>query len=270
MYVSVLNEAGAPVPDLGPSDFIVREDNVAREVLRVGPATDPFTLAILVDNSVAASRYINDMRGALEAFVTTMTEAPEIKGRSELAIISLADRPTIVTDYTIETPLLIKGIGRIFAQRNAGTLLLEGIIDTSKGLKKREAARPVIVAITTEGPELSGRFYQFVLTPLYESGAAFHAIVVGPPSNSITDSANQRGRVLDEGTKNTGGRRENILTSMALKGKLGEVANELLHQYRITYAHPESLIPPESVTVSAAKPGLIARGTLIKERQAKP
>ena len=34
MYVSVLDEAGAPVPDLGPSDFIVREDNATREVLR--------------------------------------------------------------------------------------------------------------------------------------------------------------------------------------------------------------------------------------------
>ena len=38
MYVSVVDEAGAPVPDLGPSDFIVREDDVAREVLNVVPA----------------------------------------------------------------------------------------------------------------------------------------------------------------------------------------------------------------------------------------
>ena len=38
MYVSVLDDAGAPVPDLGPADFIVREDNVAREVLKVAPA----------------------------------------------------------------------------------------------------------------------------------------------------------------------------------------------------------------------------------------
>jgi len=270
MYVSVLNEAGAPVPDLGPSDFIVREDNVAREVLRVGPATEPLTLAILVDNSAAATNYVRDMRPALEAFVTTMTGPSEIRGKNEIAIIALADRPTILTDYTIEVPALMTGINRIFAQRNAGTLLLEAIIDTSKGFKKREAARPVILAITTEGPELSGRFYNFVLTPLYDCGAAFHAIIVGPPSGSITDSANQRGRVLDEGTRNTGGRRDNILTSMALKGKLAEVANELLHQYRITYAHPESLIPPESVTVTAAKPGMVARGTLIKERQAKP
>src|SRR5580765_1048161 len=39
MYVTVVNAAGAPVPDLGPPDFVIREDNVSREILRVAPAT---------------------------------------------------------------------------------------------------------------------------------------------------------------------------------------------------------------------------------------
>ena len=60
----------------------------------------------------------------------------------------------------------------------AKRLLLEAIIETSKKLKKREAQRPVIVAITTEGPELSDRYYDLVLAPLKDSGAAIHAIVV--------------------------------------------------------------------------------------------
>jgi hypothetical protein len=38
----------------------------------------------------------------------------------------------------------------------------------------------------------------------------------------------------------------------------------------VTYARPQSLIPPERVTVSAAKPGVIARGTLIKEEKGRP
>src|SRR5881394_2759371 len=40
LYVSVVNDAGAPVPNLGPADFIVREDNVTREVLKVAPADE--------------------------------------------------------------------------------------------------------------------------------------------------------------------------------------------------------------------------------------
>ena len=54
MYVSALTEAGAPLPDLGPSDFVVREDNLAREVLKVEPAVDPMQIAILVDTSQGA------------------------------------------------------------------------------------------------------------------------------------------------------------------------------------------------------------------------
>ena len=56
IYASVLDAAGAPVLDLGPSDFIVREDNLAREILKVEPATTPMQVALMVDTSTAASR----------------------------------------------------------------------------------------------------------------------------------------------------------------------------------------------------------------------
>jgi hypothetical protein len=57
---------------------------------------------------------------------------------------------------------------------------------------------------------------------------------------------------------------------MALGAKLTQLANELTHQYRVTYARPQSLIPPERVTVAAAKPGLTARGTVVKDKQGRP
>ena len=40
IYASALDQSGAPVPSLGPTDFVVREDKVAREILAVTPATD--------------------------------------------------------------------------------------------------------------------------------------------------------------------------------------------------------------------------------------
>jgi hypothetical protein len=43
-----------------------------------------------------------------------------------------------------------------------------------------------------------------------------------------------------------------------------QVATELTHQYRVTYARPQTLIPPEQVTITAAKPGLTVRGTQMK------
>jgi hypothetical protein len=270
MYVSVVDESGAPVPHLGPADFIVREDNVAREILRVGPATEPMQLVLLVDNSVAARDYTVDIRRGLHDFVNAMMGPSDIIGKNRMAITTLADRPTIVTDYTSDVSELNKGVDRIFPQPNSGTLLLQGIIDVCRGFKAHEASRPVIVAITTEGPEFSDRYFDLVLNPLKDSGAAFHALVVGPPSSDTGDAARNRGIVLDQGTRESGGRRENLLSSMSLPGRLTSLAAELTHQYLVTYAHPQSLIPPEHVTVSATRPGLTARGTLARDQGSRP
>src|SRR5205823_3820647 len=109
-----------------------------------------------------------------------------------------------------------------------------------------------------------------VLGPLHDSGAAYHALVVGPLSSSVNTNARERGVVMDEGTRETGGRRDNLLTSMALSARLKEFAAELTHQYRVTYARPESLIPPERVVVSTPRPGVTARGTPTRERQDRP
>ena len=267
MYVSVLNEAGAPVPDLGPSDFIVREDNVAREVLRVAPAEAPMQVAVLVDNSAAARDDIADIRRALPEFVDAMTASAAAGRKNELSIIAVGERPTIITDYTPDRAQLQKGIGRIFAQPMSASYLLEGVIEVSRGFKKREAQRPVIVAIATEGPEYSSRHFDLVLRPLHDAGAAFHALVLGSPSSDISDDANNRNVVLAEGTRTTGGRYDNLLASSALPAAMKRVAAELAHQYLVTYARPQSLIPPDRVTVNAARSGMTARGILIKAQQ---
>jgi VWFA-related protein len=267
MYVSALNEAGAPVPDLGPSDFIVREDNLAREVLKVEPAVDPMQIAVLVDTSQAARNHISHMRTALPPFVAALTSGAV---KNEVAIIAIGERPTVFTNYTSQQTELKKGIDRIWSVQGSGTYLLDGIVETSQGFKKREARRPVIVAIVTEGPELSNLHHDQVTDALRANLAAFYSIAIGRPSTSLSDEMRERNMVLDEAPRLTGGRREELLTPMALGGKLTQIADDLTHQYKVTYAHPQSLIPPERVTVTAAKPGITARGTLIKEDKARP
>jgi hypothetical protein len=270
MYVSVVDEAGVPVSTLEPADIVIREDNVAREILRVEPATDPLQVEILVDNSQAARDYINDIRNALPAFVNALT-IPTASGRhNEVGLVAFGDRPTILAEPSIDSAQVRKGIDRIFSLRDSGSYLLDAVIDVSKGFKKREAMRPVIVTLTTEGPEFSNRHYELVLTALHDSGAAFHVLVIGPMSSDLSDDARNRAIVLDRGPRETGGRFEQLLTSMAIAPKLTQLANELKHQFKVIYARPQSLIPPEHVTVTANKPGLVARGTLVKEPQTRP
>ena len=258
VYVSVLDDAGVPVDEFGPSDVIVREDNVSREVLRVVPADEPMQIAVLVDNSQAAGPFIRDYRQGLPAFIAELSD-PTYGGGHQVAIVAVAERPTMLTDYTVDQDELRKGVDRLFSMSGSGSYLLDGIIEISRGLEKRGARRPVIVAITTEGPELSGRHYDQVLEPLRESGAALHVIVLGNWSNQSYD----RSHVLEVGPRETGGSRSSLFVGSALTNRLKQLGAELSRQFQVTYARPQSLIPPERVTVTAARPGLTVRGTTI-------
>jgi hypothetical protein len=261
MYASVVDEAGAPVADLGPSDFLVREDNVAREVLRVAPADAPMQIAVMVDNSQAAREFIRDIRVGVEGFVTDMMNGT----KHQISIIALAERPTILADTSSDRAQVLKGVYRIFEQRDSASYLLDGVIEVSRGFRRREAQRPVMVVVTTEGPEYSRRRWEDVIAPATDIGAAFHVVVLGPPNNDISEDARNRSAVLDQGPRLTGGSRESLLVGSALPAALKRLAAELRSQYLVTYARPASLIPPERVTVSATRPGLTARGTLVKE-----
>jgi hypothetical protein len=261
LYVSVVNEAGAPVTDLGPSDLVVREDNVAREVLRVEPAQTPMQIAVMVDNSQAARDFIRDIRVGVEAFVNDMMNGT----RHQLSIVAVGERPTILAEFTGDRAQVLKGVTRIFEQRQSANYLLNGLMEVSRGFARREAERPVIVAVTTEGPEYSSRYWEDVLRPVRNASAALHVIVLGSPSNDISEDARNRSAVLDQGPELTGGLRESLLVGSALPGALKRLAAELRSQLLVTYARPPALIPPERVTVTTTRPGLTARGTPARE-----
>src|SRR5215213_1024800 len=65
VFVGVTNSRGIPVTGLGAADFTVREDNVAREVLRVAPTSAPSHIALLVDNTEQVNPALLELRTGL-------------------------------------------------------------------------------------------------------------------------------------------------------------------------------------------------------------
>jgi hypothetical protein len=267
IYASVLNKAGAPVPDLGASDFVVREDNLSREVLRVEPATAPMQVALLVDNSQRSNANMRDIREATNELIKGMTGTPV---KNEVAVIAVAERPTILVDYSTDQAKLLKGAGPLFTQPNSGAYMLDAIFETARAFKKREATRPVIVAIATNGPELSTRYRDQVIGAVKDAGASFHVVMVGtPPTDVLTSEGRERAYIFSEGTEQRGGRYDNVLAASALPDRMKQVANELTHQYLVTYARPQTLIPPEHVTIAGKNPDLTVRGTPVNAKETR-
>jgi Ca-activated chloride channel homolog len=253
IYVSVLDNKGAPVQGLTVGDFAVREDNIPREVLKVGPATESMTVALLVDDSQAASAGVQMIRDGVRSFIKALD------GKAEIALISFGERPTILVDYTTDQKRLETAANRLFPRSGAGSYLLDAIVDVSKGIQKRKPARPVMVVLMLEDVEFSNRYYEQVLSELDKSGAAMHVVAIGDPSTGTADEIRNRNIVIAEGTERTGGRRDQLLAISATEDHMKQLAAELLNQYVVTYARPDTLIPPEKVDVSATKPGLKVR-----------
>jgi VWFA-related protein len=253
LYVGVVDARGNAVTGLTAKDFAVREEGVAREVLRAEPATEPIDLVLLVDDSQAATAAIPNLRDGLTRFIDKM------QGKGTIGIVTVGERPMSVVERSKDTAALQKGVKRIFARRGAGAYLLEGINEVVRGFRRRPGTRPTIVALTIEGVEFSNLQHERVIGDLLKTDVALHVLAIGSPAPTDTDEMRNRNLVLSMGTEYTGGRRDQLLSTMAIEERLEQVAGELVNQYVVTYGRPDALVPAEKVQVTVNKPGLTAR-----------
>ncbi|HEX4567699.1 MAG TPA: VWA domain-containing protein [Vicinamibacterales bacterium] len=254
IYVSVVDKDGEPATGLTAADFHVKEDGIAREVLKAGPATEPLTVAFLVDDSQAIAPQIQMVREGAENFVTALA------GKAEISLQTFGERPTIAVEYTTDQKKLLDGVHHLFARQGSGTYLMEAIVEACHGIEKRKPARPVIAVLMVDRDvEFSNNYYQNVLDEIQKAGAALHVVSLGPVHQTMGDEIRNRDQVVAIGTDRTGGRRDNILAFTAAGAKMKQLAAELLDQYLVTYARPDRLIPPEKIDVTVSKPGLTAR-----------
>jgi VWFA-related protein len=255
LFVSAVDSDGKPVEGLGPEAFEVREDGARREILRVSRATEPIDIALLVDNSTAAAEELLFLRSSLSAFVKKMAIA------NRIAVITLADRPTIRLDYTDDGARLSDAVNGLFSMPQSGMTLLDALTEVSRGLAKRETPRAVVVPVFTDGTEFTNTYHRDVVRELQRAGAALHMVTVGQfYLNNDDRSSRERSFLLDAGPAETGGQRMALLSPMGLDQALAKLAAELSSQYKVVYSRPESLIAPSKVTVSSARPTLVVRG----------
>jgi Mg-chelatase subunit ChlD len=257
LFVSALDDQGRPVTGLGPDAFDVREDGVRREVLRVIPADDepPIDLTLMVDNSQASRELTSIYRTALPAFVEAMT--PEHR----VSLVGLADRPTILVPSTSETTRLTDRIGGLFPTPESGMTLLDAMIEVADGLRRRGPPRAAIVAVFSDGPEFTNRYAKDVVNSLQQAYASVHLVTIGTFQEDLEHAARERTFFIAQAPRATGGAHHALLSPHALGDYLDQVSRDLLSQYKVIYATSQALIPPRSIAVSAAKPGLTMRGT---------
>lgn len=258
--VSVVTDRGAPVPDLTVKDFVVRENGLAREVVRVSPDAAPTHVALLVDDSQATQNTTAFLRPALTEFVRTLeaaTPAPQI------ALWTFGERPTRRAAFTPNAGSVLEEIQRIFPVNNAGAYFLEAIGEAVKELRTQKAERPVIVAFVAErGPEFSTVIEKQITEALRSIGASLWTVTLQVDAQPLASTEHrERARVLGDTTDASGGTNEVILTPQALEAAFRRLGAELTSRYAVTYGRPETLIPPDRVEVEVKRPDVRVRAS---------
>ena len=252
VYVAVTGSDDAPLADLKPTDFVVREDGVAREVLRASPGLPPTHVALLVDDSEAAQQAVADLRTALSSFVKRMFTGAE---GLQMSYTTFGERPTKQVDYTNSPATLEKTIGRLFHRTGSGSYFMEAIQEAARDLRKREAQRPVIVAFVVErGPEFSSTINKAVAESLKAVNASLWTIVLQEGGQNLgTPELRERAIVIGDVTRDSGGDNKTVLGRQALESAFLSRAAILNSRYDVVYGRPDALIPPSKIEVDVRR-----------------
>jgi hypothetical protein len=254
IYASVTGNDEQPITGLTAKDFVVREDDVAREVLRVGEAPPPTHIALLLDDTEVARPVIQEIRNSALAFVRAVMKSSPAP---QVALITFGERPTRVVNYANAAGPLEQQINRVFSRPGSGSYLMQALVEEAAVLRKAEAARPVVVALVVEsGPEFSNETHQRVEEALKATGASLWTVVLQDRTGNLNDTdARERAIVLGDSTTASGGRNRVVLSRQGLESAMTKLAAELAARYDITYGRPDSLVPPQKLKLEVKREG---------------
>lgn len=256
VFVTVLDKSGAPIEGLTAEHFAIMESGRERPVVRAEPLRTPMHVAVLVDTSAMNGAPDETYRSAVADFVVRLA------GFNQVALYSIGDRATPVVSFTSDAQQLRSSITSMFGWQHSRSALIDGIETALSVLEKIEAARPVIIAITSESPETSNKSAGSVIKKLVAQSVAFHAVTLATASGTTSASRidpnipsssqrlqgmiatgqgdRERTQILTQGTTLTGGSSQRLTNPMALGQALGRMAKELAASYRLTFTRSGS------------------------------
>ncbi len=239
VYFSAVDANGTAVTDLTAADLTVKEGGKDRPIAGVQPATAPMQVSLLVDDAGTG------------AFQTAVAQFIDVTlGHAQYAISVLNPQPIKVANYTAEVDVLKTALGRM-GQRGRisvdGEQVIEAVGGAAKELQQRKAARPVIVVLTVTGEKAQSDLAEPALNNLKSSGASLSVLYI---------TGIDLGKVLGDGPKQSGGMIQQASGGVALGPVLAKIADNLMHQYVLTYNIPDGVKLNERLSLATSRKGV--------------
>jgi hypothetical protein len=187
--------------------------------------SDPMRIAIVVDNSQMTSDYMPHIRRALQELVKAFPPGHELMLVTTGGQMNIRVQPT--TDY-LE---IQEAAGEIFVARGGGNALLGSLQEIyDRFFRTLEKRWPVIVILSTDGPDLSQRATTKTVNELLRGLKAKDVRVNATMLTSSGDSLVRS--VTLAMIEQTGGFYEGATIATALPGRMKSLGQKISKQYK--------------------------------------
>lgn len=228
VYFSAVDDKGVPVTDLAPAELALKENGRDRAITSLKPATGPIQVVLLVDDGGL---------GTLQPSVARFLTATHLRAEHTIALLS--PQPMKLTNFASDIESLGTALSKIVQRGRVerdGLQLIEAISWASKALVQHKATRPAVVAITNGGEQPVSDYDDAILGDLRDSGASLNIVYIqGVPF----------GKVMTDGTRQSGGLLLGANSTQAVSDALTRIASNLTLQHVVTYTLPEGTKPSE-------------------------
>jgi hypothetical protein len=248
IVVTVVDRAGAPVMDLAPSDFTIREDGVTRDITNAGLAQSAMRIALMLDSGDAMKKTLDDMRLGVLRF------AEAVPPPHEIMLVTTGRHVRVHVPPTTDRKQIVDAAAGLSID-GAGTALMDSLVDIDDRFMKPARDRwAVFVILTSDGTESSS-----------VSIEKFNAWLLGLPSRGISAHAisiKYRGggmpeRVAEYVTDAADGHYESLNLSNTVPDKMAALGRQIAadydrgkSRYQITYVTDAADLRPVSIGVA--------------------
>lgn len=226
---TVSDKSGRFITNLPKEDFKVFEDEQQQKLSNFSNETNlPLSVVLLFDTSASIQGRLQfEQDAAGEFFRTTLR-----RGKDKALVITFDRSIALAQDYTDDTELLIKALGKVHAGGN--TALFDAAYEAMTKKLAGQEGRHVIIVISDGDDNLSDKSIDETIEMAQKTDTVIYA--VGTSSPELFGSTKERGnkylkRLVDE----TGGKLFLPVKVDDLTKSFLEISEELRSQYTLGY-----------------------------------
>ncbi len=249
VYVTVVDEKGAPVGGLTKDDFQLSEDGVPQSIAVFGKESQlPLSIVLALDTSLSTRKDLRLELDSAQQFIKSILRRQDV-----LSVYQFAEEVDELVPFTSDIGRIESGLRR--AHIGSATAMYDAIFLASRSLERREG-RKVLVVITDGGDTISKVDYAEALRAAQIADTLVYSIIDVPIEASAGRNTGGE-HALIQISADTGGKSYYSDSPQQLDHAFQQVSDELRTQYLLAYYPKQRLAESDFRRIEVKlRPGL--------------